>query len=565
MADRYVIASFSLLICRDELIKKLGCNLDLSVTSDEELILRCYLKWGNEMVHQLHGDWAFAVWDNVKQSLFLARNQHADGTLFYYQAGSKFFFSSLLTGLVNIEGIPNKLDKEKFFIESLVISGYRSKTLYENIHFLRPGHQLTVSKNEVQLSQYWFPLEIPKVNFKHDQEYFEAFYETYNRAIQDRLSLSDQWGFALSGGLDSAATVGLASKYFKEKNEELRALCYVPSNNDFKKLNSKREYGDESEFAQVTADFNKNVNLEYVTKDDLFWEGMIDYKRDFGVPPNIHNVWFADAIAEGAKGRGMDMVMMAQGGNQGLSFKGVPSHVSLSQYQSDLRNGLNLNTLEFIKYSLKSTYSSGKKRVKNSPKIKKKKILNTLNNLTFLSQEFINDVNGYDLLEAHYYGVDKCLTEGEFKFRRQLKPGSHCRLGLWNQIATRYDIAYVDPTRDVRLLELVSSFPNHIFYRKEEPKFLYKQSFKEVVSPKVMYNRRSGMSLSDIPHQLKNDLARFNTLIEDKQNDAVFQEMVDGKKIKALYKTIEEETSFSEVFIDELRKKSSSLFQALLT
>lgn len=135
----------------------------------------------------------------------------------------------MLTGLVGIEGIPNELDKEKLLMENFTASGFQSRTIYKNIHFLKPGHYGKVSRNGFELSQYWKPLDKPKVNFKKGEEYFEAYYETFNRAVRDRLALTNRWGMALSGGLDSAGVTAMASKYFKERNETMEAFCFVPN------------------------------------------------------------------------------------------------------------------------------------------------------------------------------------------------------------------------------------------------------------------------------------------------------------------------------------------------
>jgi len=61
-SKRYSLVSFSMLICRDKLINLLGDNIDPMSTSDEELILRSYLKWGEDVVNYLSGDWAFTIW-----------------------------------------------------------------------------------------------------------------------------------------------------------------------------------------------------------------------------------------------------------------------------------------------------------------------------------------------------------------------------------------------------------------------------------------------------------------------------------------------------------------------
>ena len=380
MRERFNITSFSMLIRKTQLGKQADIASDISQMSDEEIILRCYLKWGKQIVHYLEGDWAFAIWDKSQEELFIARAAHGDGAIFYYHNGAKFFFSSLLTGLVNIEGIPNELDKEKLFMECFSASGFQTRTLYKNIHFLQPGHHMTVSGSRLQLTQYWRPLELPKTNFQKDEEYFEAFYDAYNNAVRDRLDLSDEWGFAISGGLDSAATMGLASSYFKDKHKTTEALCFVPTYRSDHERNSAMKEGDESEFAQAIADFNGNVNLSLVTKDVPWWDFMTTYSKDFGTPPHMAGVYFADALADAAGKKSLGKVMIGQGGNQGLSFEGVSSHTNLRQYRSDLNEGLRdkLSLVDFNKCLLKSTYATGTEVMKDMAGRKRKRVITSV-------------------------------------------------------------------------------------------------------------------------------------------------------------------------------------------
>lgn len=323
--------------------------------------------------------------------------------------------------------------------------------------------------------------------------------------------------------------------------------------------------GDERYMAQETADFSGNINLSPITKKFPFWSFLIDYTQDVGTPPHMLSIIFSTIVAEAARAKNLTFVMNGQGGNQGLSFEGVSSHASLSQYRSDLRYclGDRLSTTEFAKSLIKATYGSGRKRLKTWSGSDQKAVMKIANERTWLSHDFVKNVNGYDLLKEHYFGTDKQI-EGEFKLRKQLKPGKHCRLGLWNQIGTRHDIIFIDPTRDKRFLELLVSFPNHIFNRKGDSKFLFKQAFKGNVSPKVMDYKKQGRNLADLINRYQDDLKHMDSLLKLKENDELFNEMIDPKKLRTFYEAFEGEVGYSNAKIIELTYKSTSLLQALL-
>lgn len=564
LQNDYLITSFSHLIRLEDLGKKLDC--DLSGISDQEIFLRCYLKWGKDMVFHLEGDWAFAIWNRAKEELFLARNPHGDGTLFFYHNSNKLYFSSLITGLVNVPGIPNEVDEEKLFMECLTVTGFKTKTVYKDIHFLKPGHFMTFSKGSLQSTQYWKPLETRQIRYTNDQEYFDAFHEEYDRAVRDRLKLTENWGFAISGGLDSAATAGVASRYFKERNETMEALCFVPNYKDTENPDPQIVAGDESPYAQATADLNGNMRLNLVTKEVPFWKYTEEYRDFFGTPPHVAGVLFTDALAEDAGRRRMPLVMIGQGGNQGLSFEGLPSHFNLKQYYTDLRHGLrqNLNTQELIRFFFKAMTSGTAKSLKSSKNERRKKLSKLIQRRTLLTDEFIAKVKGIDLLEEQFYTNEHKLLPGEFKLKKRLNPGTHCRHGLWNQIGVAYDVTFIDPTRDTKFLELVLSIPNHLFHRKNVEKFLFKESFKKMVPPKVVGYKKTGINLSDLTYRFQEDIGHLKSLIESKKQDPVFNEMINPEKLQRFCTELEGKSSISTSFTSELYSKSPSLFHSLL-
>jgi asparagine synthase (glutamine-hydrolysing) len=564
MKTRYSIASFSILIHKEELINKLGCNVLPLMISEEELILRSFLKWGKNNTKYLEGDWSFVIWDNYEKEAFIAVNQHADGTLFFYQSGNKLFFSSLLTGLVGIDEIPNEVDKEKYFFENLRTSGIKFKTLYKDINFLPGGYQIRFSRNSFKLEQYWNLKSIAKVRWKNEKDYIEAFYESFNRAVCSRLDITSNWKAAMSGGLDSAATMALASNYFKEKKENLSALTYIPFDSSFNKYNSLNHYGDEKELATETANYCGNINLSFVTRDDKFLRYMLSYTKDFGTPPHIPNIWYVDKLSEQFSLSGSGLVMTAQGGNTCLTYVGIPTQSNLSQYLNDLQDGLNVDLKTHVMLVLTSTLRNLNTFIKDTKKDRRRRIKSLIQNKTFLKPEFVESIDGYALLEDYLYRYDPEKSPSENMFLKKLRPGETSRLGLWNKIGTRHDIAFVDPTRDKDFLELVYSFPNYLFNKNGEQKYIYKKTFNELVSPKVMNNKKRGYNLSDIISLYQADLDTFKDLLEAKNDTYIYRSMVDMDKIREIYFLLKNEKNFNENFVHSLSTKSNSIFHALM-
>ncbi|MCP5052922.1 MAG: asparagine synthetase B, partial [bacterium] len=110
--ERYVITSHARIDNREELLKAFDIPApEHPRTPDSALILEAYQKWGEECVHRLLGDWAFALWDKRERKLFIARDHHGVSGLYYYHGPQFFAFSPGLSGLLALPGVPRRLNE----------------------------------------------------------------------------------------------------------------------------------------------------------------------------------------------------------------------------------------------------------------------------------------------------------------------------------------------------------------------------------------------------------------------------------------------------------------------
>jgi asparagine synthase (glutamine-hydrolysing) len=92
---------------RDELIEALDLTGQPGwEISDGELILRAYEKWGEQCPENLLGDFVFAIWDERKQRLFLARDHFGVKPLYYYRSDRVFVFASEIKALLCVPEVP---------------------------------------------------------------------------------------------------------------------------------------------------------------------------------------------------------------------------------------------------------------------------------------------------------------------------------------------------------------------------------------------------------------------------------------------------------------------------
>jgi len=183
--------------------------------SDTEVLVKCYCQYGEECLSHLVGQFAFAIWDGHKQILFLARDRLGQKPLHYSYIGERFVFASELKALHSLPDFPRAIDHIAVG-QSLLCSAFiGERTMYKDVHELRPGHYMVVSAEAPCPDQkpYWdLPIgkELPKQAV--DGDVIEQFTQHLKTAVETRLISEVPLGCFLSGGLDSTATTYLAAK-----------------------------------------------------------------------------------------------------------------------------------------------------------------------------------------------------------------------------------------------------------------------------------------------------------------------------------------------------------------
>src|ERR1043165_317154 len=193
-----------------ELREELGRE-QFKTTSDTEVILRAYRKWGEDCVSHLRGMFAFALWDERNQTLFCARDRFGIKPFYYTLVGDTFYFASEVKALLPfVERIETDLEGLRDYLAfQFCLAG---KTLFNNVYELLPGHALRIRNGAVEVRRYWEVYY--ELDFDHTAKYFE---ERLRALLPESVGLHMRAdvpvGTYLSGGLDSSAVASLASRH----------------------------------------------------------------------------------------------------------------------------------------------------------------------------------------------------------------------------------------------------------------------------------------------------------------------------------------------------------------
>ena len=212
-------------------LKKKYSNYNYRGTSDTEAILAMYQQKGQNLVKEIPGMFAFAIWDEEKQELFCARDRFGEKP-FYYAIGKngEYIFASEIKAILASGLIKPIVNQE--VISHFLQYGYvnAQQSIYSNIFTLPPAHFLVYAKGEIQQKRYY---SIPKNDLKINlSEAKEEFSHLLKNAVEKQLIADVEVGSFLSGGLDSSTIVAMVNE-FKEKQTTI-SFGYSGENSELK-------------------------------------------------------------------------------------------------------------------------------------------------------------------------------------------------------------------------------------------------------------------------------------------------------------------------------------------
>ncbi|HEU5164395.1 MAG TPA: asparagine synthase (glutamine-hydrolyzing) [Chitinophagaceae bacterium] len=209
--DRYRIVYngevFNFLELKRELEIK---NYQFRTNTDTEVILAAYDCWGKDCLNKFNGMWAFAIWDELQQSLFLARDRFGIKPLYYtYKSHDTFAFASETYAFKFLDGFNREFNKKHLAIniaDSFSLEGH-GHTIYKNIFQVLPGHYLEINAKTIGIQQnrWWSTLSSTTEFSDNYFEQVEYFRELFFDAIKLRTPKVIPFASALSGGLDSSS------------------------------------------------------------------------------------------------------------------------------------------------------------------------------------------------------------------------------------------------------------------------------------------------------------------------------------------------------------------------
>jgi asparagine synthase (glutamine-hydrolysing) len=229
---------------------------------DTETILHLYEEHGQRCVEYLRGMFAFAIWDERSQELFIARDRLGvkplyyslldDGSLYFGSEIKALFEAGAIKPEINFSALPD-------YLANRAPSG--EETLFCGVRRLLPGHTLLWKDGNVKLSRYWDVSFAEIDNTRSDTDYIAEWTDLFRTSVRLRLMADVPLGMFLSGGIDSSAIAATMSGMVDEPIKTFSVAF------------AERE-ANELEYARIVAKVFKTDHHEIIVSPDEFFNSL---------------------------------------------------------------------------------------------------------------------------------------------------------------------------------------------------------------------------------------------------------------------------------------------------
>jgi asparagine synthase (glutamine-hydrolysing) len=227
-----------------------------STHTDTETIVHLYEEMGSDCVQKLRGMFAFALWDEKRQKLLIARDRLGKKPLHYALRRGRLYFASEIKSILAVA--PELAEVNRAALLQYMYLGYvpDPATAFRGIHKLPPGHLLEFERGEVRIRKYWDLPHYATHQPASEEECLEELESRLAEAVRIRLISDVPLGAMLSGGTDSSTVVALMAR---ASSKPVKTFAIGFKQADF----------DESQYARIVAEKFATDHHELILEPDV--------------------------------------------------------------------------------------------------------------------------------------------------------------------------------------------------------------------------------------------------------------------------------------------------------
>lgn len=257
--------------------------------SDTETIVHAFEQWGIDCVNHFNGMFAFAIWNSVNHSLFLARDHLGIKPLYYIELDSTILFASEIKALLEYPSVPKEIDIKS--LSELFTFRYvpSPNTLFKGIKKLIPGHIMICSKTKIDIKRFWTWTPIIRSSY-NENELIEEYQSLFEDTIRLQMRSDVPVGLFLSSGIDSSAILALMRQHTSKPIN-----TYTIGFTDGEKTNEIRDA------AKLAHAYGANHHGEIISPHDYasyYEQYMMDLEEPVGHEPAAAHYFVANLAAQ---------------------------------------------------------------------------------------------------------------------------------------------------------------------------------------------------------------------------------------------------------------------------
>lgn len=495
---------------REKLIKK-GYKFESSC--DTEVILALYAEYGKGCLEHMRGMFAFAIYDEVEQTLFLARDRIGKKPLKYLLNDDGIIFASELKAILTQKGVKKEIDYDA--IQSYLTFGYEPSPLtgFVGIKKLEPGSYMFISiKNKsVEKKRYWEPMFNKKLDLSENQ-WCSKILDTLEEATRLRMISDVPIGAFLSGGVDSSGVVAtmamLSTKPIK---------TFTIAFND--------EEMDESAHARRIAKMYKTDHHVLVAKPQST-EILPYLAKQYEEP-------FADAssvvtymVSQLTK-KYVTVALNGDGGDE--NFAGYPNRYM--RLRRDVDYDFWIRNMRPVAARLLGSFPKAKRFLENAklPLYQRFASYNKIFGPEELENHSVGRLQELSHQNSPYKILDECFKQFKGKDSKDAGLRFDLMYFLPDQLLAKVDIASMavslearSPLLDQEMIELACKIPFNLKVKNGESKYILKKAFEKIVPRSNLYRTKVGFGVplnkwfsGKLNNYAKRVLLSKNALIND--------------------------------------------------
>ena len=477
--------------------------------SDTEIIIHLYDEYGVDCVQHLRGMFAFAIWDEVEKSLFIARDRVGKKPVLYsHQPNGDLIFGSEFQALLQHPRVSREVDNEAIHHYLSYLCVPAPLTAFKQIRKIEPGHWLIWKNGEIKTNRYWLPDFHNKIKIT-EQEAEEETLRLLREATKMRMIAEVPLGAFLSGGVDSSVVVALMAE---QSEKPVKTFSIGFEEEDYSEL----------KYAKKVAEHIGAEHHEFIVKPNAI-EILPLLVEHYGEPYADSSSIPTYYVSRETR-KHVTVALNGDGGDE--SFAGYERYLAMRlsekyhKIPSLLRKGLIESAVNLLPNSATKRRSKAKdlKRfVKAASLPKVERYLSLVNAIDKSSKEniytedFKTQVKSADSAQFLKEWFDKTNGNGIVDATMFTDQMTY----LPNDLLVKVDIASManslearSPLLDHKVIEFAASLPENLKLKGAENKSLLKKVGVRLVPREVLYRKKMGFGVP-IANWLRGELKDF--------------------------------------------------------